>query len=83
MKKLFVASLIATMLAASTAFAFEARASQPVKGTEGPDIRLTADRQSTQPVKGTEGPDIRRADDRQSTQPVKGTEGPDIRRTEV
>jgi len=59
MKKLFAASVFAIVLAASTAFAFEVRAPQPVKGTEGPDIRLAGDHQSTLPVEGPEGPDVR------------------------
>ena len=60
MKKLFAASVFATVLAASTAFAFELpSAPQPIRGTEGPDIRLTQDDQSTQPIRGSEGPDIR------------------------
>ncbi len=59
MKKLFVASLIATLLAASTAFAFDPPSTQPVRGTEGPEIRLTDDQQSPQPVREPEGPDIR------------------------
>jgi hypothetical protein len=59
MKKLFAASVIAAVLAASAAFAFELPSSQPVKGTEGPDVRLTQNDQSTQTVKGIEGPDVR------------------------
>ena len=59
MKKLFVASVIASVLAASTAFALELPSSQPIKGTEGPDIRYTDDARPAPPVKGTEGPDIR------------------------
>lgn len=59
MKKLLVASVIASVFAASTAFAFERPSSQPVKGTEGPDIRYTDDTRPAPPVKGTEGPDIR------------------------
>ena len=58
MKKLFAAGVIATVLAASTAFAVDGT-SQPVRGTEGPDTRWSQDGQSTQPVKGTEGPDVR------------------------
>jgi len=59
MKKVFAATLIATLIAASTALAFELPSTQPIRGTEGPDIRLTQDDQSTQPIRGTEGPDIR------------------------
>ncbi|HSC70318.1 MAG TPA: hypothetical protein VLH58_03145 [Candidatus Methylomirabilis sp.] len=59
MRKLFVASVIATVLAASTAMAFELPATQPVRGTEGPDVRLTQSDQATQPIKGVEGPDNR------------------------
>ena len=59
MKKLFAGSLIATLLAVSTAFAAERPSSPPVKGTEGPDTRVTQSAQSTQPVKGIEGPGIR------------------------
>ncbi len=60
MKKLFAAGVIATVLAASTALAFELPSDpQPIRGTEGPDVRLTQDDQSTQPIKGVEGPGIR------------------------
>jgi hypothetical protein len=59
MKKLLVAGLVATVLAASTAFAFALPATQPIRGTEGPDVRLTQDDHSTQPVKGVERPDTR------------------------
>ena len=59
MKRLFVAGAIAGVLAASTAFAFEAPASQPIKGTEGPGVRYADDGRPAPPVKGTEGPDIR------------------------
>lgn len=59
MKKVFVATLIATLLAASTAFAFELPSSQPIRGTEGPDVRLRQADQSTQPIMGSEGPDVR------------------------
>ncbi len=52
MKKEFAVALIATVLAASAAFAAE-RPPVPAKGTEGPDIRVT------QPVKGIESPDVR------------------------
>jgi hypothetical protein len=59
MKKLLVTGLVATVLAASTAFAFSLPATQPVKGTEGPDVRLIKDDQSSRPIRGTEGPDVR------------------------
>lgn len=59
MKKVFATTLIATLLAASTALAFELPSTQPIRGTEGPDARLTQDDQSTQPIRGLEGPDIR------------------------
>jgi hypothetical protein len=80
MNKLFAAGVIATVLAASTALAFELPSGpQPIRDTEGPDIRLTEDGQSTQPIKPIEGPNTRYA----ALQPIKGTEGPDIRLTEV
>jgi len=56
MKKLFAGSLIATLLAASAAFAADRPSSPPVRGTEGPDTRATQSGQFAQPVKGTEGP---------------------------
>lgn len=59
MRKLFVGSLLATLLAGSAALAAERPSAPPVKGTEGPDIRATQGEQSTQPVKGIEGPGIR------------------------
>lgn len=59
MKRLFAASVSATVLAASTALAFQLPSSQPIKGIEGPDVRLTQNDQSRQPVKGIEGPDVR------------------------
>lgn len=59
MKKLLVASAIVSVLTASAAFAFEWPSSQPIKGTEGPDIRYTDDSRPAPPVKGIEGPDIR------------------------
>ncbi len=74
MKKLFAASVFASLLAASSASAFGVSATQPIK-SNGPDTLYAA----VQPTKGTEGPDIRQTDDRQSSQPVKGTEGPDVR----
>jgi hypothetical protein len=60
MKKLFAASVFATVLAASTAFAFELpSAPQPIKGIEGPDIRLAEVQHPSLPVEGPEGPDVR------------------------
>lgn len=59
MKRLLVASVIFSVLTASTAFALASPSSQPVKGTEGPDIRYSDDSRPAPPVKGTEGPDIR------------------------
>lgn len=56
MKTAIVACMLATLLAASTAFAFEWPSDpQQPKGIEGPDIRHAA----VQTVKGIEGPDIR------------------------
>jgi hypothetical protein len=60
MKKLIAAAVISSVLAASTALAFELPSTpQPIRGTEGPDIRLTQTDQPTQPIKGVEGPGIR------------------------
>ena len=60
MKKMFAASVLVAVLTASTVFAAEQPSTtQPVKGTEGPDIRLTQDDESSQPVRGIEGPDVR------------------------
>ncbi|HSB71472.1 MAG TPA: hypothetical protein VLT62_19260 [Candidatus Methylomirabilis sp.] len=53
MKTLLAASLAATVLAASMAFAIELPVSQPIKGPEGPDVRLHAE---GRPVIGGEGP---------------------------
>ena len=39
MKKLFAAGVIATVLAASTAFALDVTPTHPIRGTEGPDVR--------------------------------------------
>jgi hypothetical protein len=58
MKTLLVGSLLATLLAVSTAFA-EERPSVPVKGIEGPDTRATQPAPSPEPVPGIEGPAIR------------------------
>ncbi len=60
MKKLFAAGVMATVLAASTALAFELpSAPQPIRGTEGPDVRLTVSHRATQSITGIEGPDVR------------------------
>ncbi len=60
MKKLFAARMILTILAASTAFAFELpSAPQPTKGIEGSDVRLTEVHYPSLPVEGPEGPDVR------------------------
>ena len=59
MKGLFVANVVAAVLAASTAVALELPATQPIRGTEGPDVRLTQNGQPMQPIKGIEGPGIR------------------------
>ena len=75
MRKLFAASVIATVFAASTAFAFEVPATQPIKPIEGPNTRYAA----LQPIKGIEGPDIRLTGHQQSTLPVESPEGPDVR----
>lgn len=59
MRTLFAASVMATPVAASTAFAEERPSSPPLKGAEGPDARMTQGAPSTQPTKGLEGPGIR------------------------
>jgi hypothetical protein len=59
MKKLLSVCVVATVLAASSAFAFQLPDQQPVRGIEGPDVRLSTDHQSAQPSMGTEGPDVR------------------------
>ncbi len=59
MRNLLGAVLMAALLAASTAFAFEQPSTQPIKGTEGPDIRAEDEPRPGQPIKGVEGPDIR------------------------
>lgn len=79
MKKVFAASVIATVLATSTAFAFEVPDTQPIKPIEGPGIRLTDDEHSTRPMKGIESPDIHLTGQHHPTQPVRGVEGPTIR----
>jgi hypothetical protein len=58
MKKLLATGLMAVLFAASTAFAFDVPSTQPIKGTEGPDVRVETERPG-QPIKGTEGPDVR------------------------
>jgi hypothetical protein len=82
MKKLFAVSLFSVVLAASTAFALHLPEQEPVKGTEGPDVRLVAfafPGGSDQPVKGIEGPDVSLTeDDQRPSQPIKGMEGPDV-----
>jgi len=56
MKKLLMISVLTSLLATSTAFAFELPSTnQQARGTEGPDTRYSA----TQQVRGTEGPDVR------------------------
>jgi hypothetical protein len=57
--KMFVAaSLLTTLLVASTAFAIDTPPpGVPERGTEGPDVRHRV----VQPARGTEGPDIRLA----------------------
>ncbi len=56
MKKVVAGGIFATLLAASTAFAFELPASQPTKHEpEGPDTRYGA----VQSILGIEGPDGR------------------------
>jgi hypothetical protein len=59
MKKLFAVGVFSVLCAASTAFVLHLPGHDPVRGLEGPDVRLSSDdRQSDQPIKGTEGPDI-------------------------
>jgi hypothetical protein len=41
MKTLLFATLMVTLLAVSTAFAEDPRPMQPVRGSEGPDVRHT------------------------------------------
>jgi hypothetical protein len=64
MKQLIVVLALVLFLSA-VASAFAER--QPIKGTEGPDVR------TSQPIKGIEGPDVR------ATIESKGIEGPDVR----
>ncbi len=75
MKELFAASVFATVLAVSTAFAFEVPATQPIKPIEGPNTRYAA----FQPIKGIEGPDIRLTVVQHPSLRVEGPEGPDVR----
>ncbi|HWU41471.1 MAG TPA: hypothetical protein VN203_27770 [Candidatus Acidoferrum sp.] len=57
MKTLFIASMFTTLFAASTAFAFEWPSDpQPIKGTEGPDVRYS---QTVMPQGGREWPAVR------------------------
>ncbi len=58
MKTLLFACLLATLLAAATAFAEGAQSKQPVKGTEGPDVRLVMSRPAAH-LEGRTGSAIR------------------------
>jgi hypothetical protein len=58
MKTLLLAGLAATLLATATAYAEAPQSAQPVKGTEGPDVRLVMSRPAAHPV-GRTGSDIR------------------------
>ena len=58
MKTLLMASLAATLLATATSFAEQPLSKQPVKGTEGPDVRLVVSRPGAHLARGT-GSDIR------------------------
>jgi len=58
MRKLFVGSLLATLLTGATALAAEPPRVPP-KGTEGPDVRVTQGAASPVPVKWIEGPGVR------------------------
>jgi hypothetical protein len=75
MKKLFAASVMATLLVASTVLAFELPTTQPIKPIEGPNTRYAA----LQPIKGTEGPDIRLTGVRHFSFTGEIPEGPDVR----
>jgi hypothetical protein len=75
MKKLIAASVMATVLAGSTALAFGPPATQPIKPIEGPNPRYAA----LPPIKGTEGPDIRLTGDRHPSLIGESPEGPDVR----
>ncbi len=58
-KQLLVGSLLTLLLTASMAAATkEERPSVPVKGTEGPDIRMTLPASYPQPAPEVEGPAI-------------------------
>ena len=72
MKTLFAATLLATLFTTPMAFAIERPVTQPVRGTEGPDVRHVV----AQPVKGIEGPDARLYSERR---PILGAEGAAIR----
>ncbi len=43
MRNVLDATLIATRSAACTSLAFELPSTQPIRGSEGPDVRLTQD----------------------------------------
>ncbi len=58
MKTLLLAGLVAMLLATATAFAEEPQSTQPVKGTEGPDVRLVMSRPAAH-LEGRTGSDIR------------------------
>ncbi len=76
MKKLFAATVLATVFAASSAFALDVLASpQPIKGTEGPDISFRLP-DTPQPSKGTEGPDVQFKTEKQGS--ISEPEGPDV-----
>lgn len=78
MKRRIVALAVVGLLglAGSSAFAFDRSDSkQPIKGTEGPDIRYVVNH--PQPAKGTEGPDVRLATNDNSVPPIPEPEGPD------
>jgi hypothetical protein len=66
MKRVIVVLAAVALLLAAMDPVFAER--QPIKGTEGPDVRV-----QSQPVKGIEGPDVR------ATIESKGIEGPDVR----
>jgi hypothetical protein len=52
MRKLFAAGVIATVLAASAAFALDASPTQPIMGTEGPDIPQDDSHPADQGIEG-------------------------------
>ncbi len=59
MKKLLVGSLLPLLFTASIAVAKEERPSVPVRGTEGPDIRMTHHASYPQAVPEIQGSAIR------------------------